>query len=112
MFEVSNETGQCIVSGQEDRSYKDRSYFIVPGQRYNRQAQNLAKGWDGPRQPVLSRPAGKNKTMQKCLISQDCPHGEVAFSTSMCIYNVNLKANLKPKEKLVKLQYVISTMVK
>ena len=32
--------------------------------------------------------------MLECLwktLSQDCPHGEVAFSTSMCIYNVNLK---------------------
>jgi hypothetical protein len=24
-------------------------------------------------------------------LSQDCPHGKVAFSTSMCIYNVNLQ---------------------
>ena len=32
--------------------------------------------------------------MHECLwkiLSQDCPHGEVAFSTSMCIYNVNLQ---------------------
>ena len=48
--------------------------------------------------------------MHECLwktLSQDCPHGEVAFSTSMCIYNVNLIPNLKPKKKLIKLQYVI-----
>ena len=25
------------------------------------------------------------------VLSQDCPHGKFAFSTSMCIYNVNLK---------------------
>ena len=32
--------------------------------------------------------------MHECLCkthSRDCPHAEVAFSTSMCIYNVNLK---------------------
>jgi hypothetical protein len=32
--------------------------------------------------------------MHECfwkILSQDCPHGEVAFSTSMCIYNVNLQ---------------------
>ena len=32
--------------------------------------------------------------MHECLwkiLSQDCPHGEVSFSTSMCIYNVNLQ---------------------
>ena len=41
---------------------------------------------------------------KKCLISpwgqpwervfQDCPHGEVVFSTSMCIYNVKTYNNL------------------
>ena len=39
--------------------------------------------------------------MHECLrktLSQDCPHREVAFSTSMCIYNVNHKPNLKPKK--------------
>ena len=52
--------------------------------------------------------------MHLCLwktLSQDCPHGEVAFSTSMCIYNVktynNLLLKAKGRKKLVKLQYVI-----
>ena len=45
------------------------------------------------------------------ILSQDCPHGEVAFSTSMCIYNVktynHLLLKAKGRKKLVKLQYVI-----
>ena len=45
---VSNGTGWCKFLGQ-----RDRSSFIVRGQRDNGtmgQAQNLAKGWDGPGQ--------------------------------------------------------------
>ena len=57
------------------------------------------------------------KCMHKCLwkpLSQDCPHGEVAFSTSMCIYSakvsspvLRMKLNFTMLEKkLVKLHYV------
>ena len=40
-------------------------------------------------------------------LSQDCPRGEVAFSTSMCIYIVNLQYNnllLKAKKKNQKIK--------
>ena len=57
---ISNGTGQCYFSGQ-----RDRSFFIVPGQRDNGtevpllsrdkgttgQAQNLSTGRDRPGQP-------------------------------------------------------------
>ena len=52
---VSNGTGQCNFLGQ-----RDRSSFIVPGQRTTGQAKTLAKRRDGPGQPK-SRTGRKTK---------------------------------------------------
>ena len=55
----------------------------------------------------------KDERMHECLrkiLSQDSPHGEIAFSTSLCIYNVVYFATyvfITNKKKLVKLQYVV-----
>ena len=49
---VSNRTGQCNFSGQ-----RDRSSFIVPGQRdkgTTGQDQNLALGWDGTQEGTIT----------------------------------------------------------
>ena len=72
---VSNGTGRCNFSGQ-----RDRQNVFVPGQRDNgtevpslsrdkgttEQAQNLAKGWDGPGQPKFGTGrAGTAKIREK-----------------------------------------------
>ena len=58
-------------------------------------------------------PQAQVHTVHECLrkiLSQDCPHGEIAFFTSLCIYNVVYFATyvfITNKKKLVKLQYVV-----
>ena len=42
---------------------RDRSSFIVPGQRDNRTTQNLAMGRDGPGQPVKIRDETRDGTI-------------------------------------------------
>ena len=53
---------QCSATFRDKRT---EVTSLSPDKGTTGQAQNLAKGWDGPGQPVLSHPAGQNKTEQK-----------------------------------------------
>jgi hypothetical protein len=68
---VSNRTGQCNFLGQ-----RDRSFFIVPGQRGTGQAQNLTKGQDELGQPVKIRD-GTGRGRERYEILQPVPSREI-----------------------------------